>query len=302
MTCFNPLTAWRSKGAPNPKTGLRAIVFDVKNGNTEESIQIPCGQCLGCRLERSKQWAIRCMHEARMHENNCFVTLTYNNWNLDKYCKKGDVYSLNKREFVLFMKRLRKAFPENIIKFFHAGEYGEKYSRPHHHVCIFGMHFPDKIPWKKSGDIILYRSPKLEKIWVHGYSSIGDVNWETACYVAKYVTKKITGPNADRHYSGRNPEYVTMSRNPGIGKKFLQEFMTDIYNHDKVIINGHECRPPRYYDQIYDIDNHEKLQAFKQERINKIDQKNFTAPMLKMKREAVTLKFKQFSKRNYESC
>lgn len=283
MTCFHPISAFRSKGGQGPN-GSWPIVFKAQNGITDKALQIPCGQCLGCRLDRARQWAIRCMHESVMHQDNIFLTLTYDNKHLKERCKKDDNgrYSLNKKDFVNFLKRFRKYYGTG-IKFFHCGEYGERFQRPHHHSCVFGTSIPDKVPFSKQGKNILYISPQILKLWPFGFHSIGEFNWDTASYVAGYVTKKVTGEKAKFHYSGREPEYQTMSRNPGIGKTFIDKYTGDVYNYDKVVINGRSCRPPRYYDNIYDNINHEDLVKIKERRL--IEVKILGAKELKQKEE-----------------
>ena len=104
--------------------------------------------------------------------------------------------------------------PTQGVRFFHCGEYGELLYRPHYHACLFGFDFSDKVLWSTRGGVRLYRSKILEKLWTFGFSTIGDVTFESAAYVARYCTKKITGDKADEHYNGRSPEYVTMSRPP----------------------------------------------------------------------------------------
>ena len=125
----------------------------------DKPVELPCGRCIGCKLERARQWAVRCMHEAALHEANCFVTLTYED---DKLPPDG---GLRPRDFVLFMKRLRKRYG-NGIRFFHCGEYGEKFLRPHHHVLLFNHDWPDKRVCRtsKSGES-LYSSGELESLW-----------------------------------------------------------------------------------------------------------------------------------------
>ena len=145
MPCFKPLTAI-DKGT-DPETGKKIIHF-LKRFNHEHSIfipdkgveviKLPCGQCIGCRIDRTKQWAIRCIHESKLHNKNCFITLTFNDEHLDS------AGSLQKRDFQLFMKRLRKRFPNDNIRYYHCGEYGEQLNRPHHHACLFNFDFPDK--------------------------------------------------------------------------------------------------------------------------------------------------------------
>lgn len=246
-------------------------------------VTVPCGQCSGCRLERSRQWAIRCFHEASLYNANSFVTLTYS----DTFLPEDR--SVSVREMQLFMKRLRKRFGPR-IRFFACGEYGELLGRPHYHVCLFNHDFEDRVYLKdnESGDA-LYTSESLLKIWsdpVSGYPLghclIGDVTFQSAAYVARYIMKKITGEAADNHYvyvdplSGDRrilaPEFVTMSRRPGIGKLFLDKYKDDIYPGDFVVVNGKKVKVPRYYDQQYEIaypDEYAKLKRARKAAVEK---------------------------------
>ena len=274
MTCYHPIVAYQHKFL-HSKNGKHLI--DFKGGSVREwdEIKLPCGRCIGCRLERSRQWAIRCVHESQYHDENMFLTLTFDDDHLDP---EG---SLRKSDFVLFMKRLRKYFDSQgkKIRFFHCGEYGSLYERPHHHAIIFGADFSDKVLWSTSCGFPLFRSKSLEKLWPYGFSSIAGVSFESCAYVARYVTKKITGDAADEHYHGREPEYVTMSRMPGIGYQWLLDH-PEIYNFDEVVIrNGIKCKPPRYYDKIFDqiapdymeyIKNKRKLKASELDEKNRI--------------------------------
>lgn len=249
MTCYHPISAFQ--------TACGSVVFseNKKFGDITRNLSLPCGRCVGCRLERSRQWAIRCMHESKMHEKNCFITLTFNDDNLPK-----DL-SLDHRVYQLFMKRLRKKYG-NAIRFYMAGEYGETFGRPHYHACIFGMDFADKVYHGKSpSGSLLYTSKTLEQLWPYGYSTIGDVNFESAAYVARYIMKKITGDDAKWHLSWtdlttgeiikRKPEYNAMSRRKGIGHEFFEKYHTDIYARDSVIVRDKQCKPPRYYDKEF---------------------------------------------------
>jgi hypothetical protein len=275
MACFKPIEAWYSKEV-NP-SGKRSLVFTAKYGeDPDRPIEIACGQCIGCRLERSRQWALRCMHEASLYEDNCFLTLTFNDESLSN---REFPESLDVRDFQLFMKRLRKRFGDG-IRFFHCGEYGEKYSRPHYHACIFNFDFPDKELWRvdpKTG-VRLYRSRELEKLWPYGYSSIGDVTFESAAYVARYITKKQTGQDSEKHYivvdeetgelvGYRKPEYITMSRRPGIGKEWFDKFKTDVYPSDSIHVNGKKFRPPKYYDKLFQDSNPYEFDEIKEKRL-----------------------------------
>ena len=151
MPCYSPVKGWlaRVKNA----SGKRSVVFSFRDGLSDRPCSVPCGRCIGCRLERSRMWAVRCVHEAQLHSRNCFITLTFDDAHLDK---SG---SLVKRDFVLFMKRLRKRFGR--VRFFHCGEYGSQLSRPHHHACLFGFDFDDRVFYKEKSGVRLYRSKAL---------------------------------------------------------------------------------------------------------------------------------------------
>lgn len=226
-------------------------------------VTVPCGGCIGCRLEYSRQWAVRCMHEASLWQNNIFLTLTYNDENLPEN------ESLVKKHFQDFMKRLRKHHDgleanedgKRPIRYFHCGEYGENFGRPHYHALIFNFDFDDKYFWRLSPckNYQIFRSDELERLWPFGFAEIGSVTLQSAAYVARYVVKKVKGKDAVDHYceidystgeilSERIPEYVTMSRRPGIGKGWLDKYQSDVYPNDIVVVDGKQWKPPRYYD------------------------------------------------------
>jgi len=251
MPCYHPLHGWRSRKAT--AKGKYAVVFDVKQGFRDKPITVPCGQCIGCRLERSRQWAIRCVHESKMHAQNCFITLTYTDEDLKKKIidAHGEIKGLDKSDFQKFMKRLRKKI--GAVRYFHAGEYGDKTGRPHYHACLFGYDFPDKKIYSENKGNRLYTSSMLDKIWQHGKCWIGEVTFESAAYVARYIMKKITGVKADDYYCGLTPEYTTMSLKPSIGATWLQKYKSDVYPSDEVIVRGRAMRPPRAYDKKLEL-------------------------------------------------
>lgn len=248
MTCFYPIDAWQSSNGD--------VVFHEKaRFDIVKRLQLPCGRCTGCRLERSRQWAMRIMHESQMHDDNCFVTLTFNDENLPKY-------GLDHSIFQRFMKRLRKSLEPKKIRFYMCGEYGEQFGRPHFHFCLFGHDFKDKKPFQKSpSGFQIYVSKQLDDLWGFGYTSIGDLTFESAAYVARYVMKKVTGDLAGSHYERVDlttgeiyqlkPEYNCMSRGQGIGLAWYEKYKDDVYNNDYVIIRGQKCKPPRYYDNKF---------------------------------------------------
>lgn len=311
MPCYHPLRAYR----PDPTSVDRRLVFSSLERSDLEPLKVPCNQCIGCRLERSRQWAIRCVHEASLYKQNCFITLTFDNEHLPA---SG---SLDKRDFQLFMKKLRKRFGSG-VRYFHCGEYGEKNMRPHYHACLFNFDFPDKYldpKIQKPGGFPLYRSHELEKLWGLGFATVGEVNFETAAYVARYVTKKFSNPDPEKvkaHYELLNkktgeitdllPEYTTMSRRPGIGRAWLEKYTGDIYPADRVVIKRKgeyiETRPPRYYDNIFQLDQPEIFEdiQFKRHRSAR-EHSGETTPERLAVREQIQLSKLQLLTRRYEN-
>ncbi len=245
------------------------------------------------------------MHEAQMHDQNCFITLTY-----DQEHIPGDG-SLNLKHFQDFMKRFRKKIDPK-IKFFHCGEYGEKLSRPHYHACIFNYDFPDREYYSEREGVQLDTSEMLFNLWEQkGFVTVGNVTFESAAYVARYIIKKITGNKAEDHYRNvdkitgeiKKPlktEYTTMSRRPGIGNNWFKEFETDVYPDDFVVVRGKRMRPPKYYDSMYEIKNPEKHEILKNNRIRKqLENKDGTPERLAV-RETVKIAQISFLKRQIE--
>lgn len=288
MPCYHPLDAWMRQGGGKPK-------FYKRNGPRESGpdwqrdLKLPCGRCIGCRLERSKQWALRLMHEAQLHKENSFITLTYNNDSrhgsagpdgpaaatqvldsadipLTTLSRAGNARedSLSKKDLARFCRRLYKSVkarnPAIKVRYYAVGEYGDKNKRPHYHAAIFGEAFyDDRYEWRTSpSGNILYRSSRLEALWPHGNCEIGDLTFESAAYIARYIMKKITGTKADEHYERFDPltgerywitpEFNVMSRRPGIGKEWWNRYSGDVLTTDSVTYAGIKHKPPRYYD------------------------------------------------------
>lgn len=279
MPCYSPIKAYRDQRAQHGDS--YPLHFHSANQAGEE-IKIGCGRCIGCRLEHSRQWALRCVHEAQLHNNNSYITLTYDNDNLPE---NGN---LNHRDFQLFLKRYRKFLAPHKIKYFMCGEYGEAcklcskslkqcrckkslptLGRPHYHAIIFGDQFSDLIFEDSRNGFPYFKSKTLENLWTHGNCIVGEATFESAAYVARYVTKKITiteglSDGYFDHYlnfdpiSGRcntrPPEYITMSRRPGIGSDWYRKYKGDI-EKQYITARGFKMRPPKYYDRLYRNDD-----------------------------------------------
>lgn len=232
--------------------------FDDKN-----VIQIPCGKCEACRLNKSKEWSERIMLEASQYFDNCFITLTYNDQFLPKEKLDPNTHEfynpLVKRDVQLFMKRLRKKFPDKKIRFFAAGEYGTVGNRPHYHIILFNFNFTDLKPkfYNSKTNCWTFVSPTLEELWPFGISSVGKLTTNSAAYVARYSMKKAG-------YGEK--EFLLMSRRPGIGYAYFEQHKNDIYMTDKLYFNFSKekkiSKPSRYFDKLleaYDLELYEEI-------------------------------------------
>lgn len=269
MVCYNPLYAYQL--GYNHDTG-KPIIHIIgslssygkhlrleqarKLAGRQDVMQLPCGQCIGCRLKKADEWGLRCMHEAKFHRQNCFVTLTYN----DEHLPSDGSVSLD--DITKFFKRLRKALTGVKIRYFYSAEYGDKLFRPHYHIIIFGW-FPDDVRLFKisdkslnDGGYKLFRSPFLEKVWGKGFITVGAVNFESARYTAKYSLKKLSEERL-RLYKTYNltPEFNHSSTRGGIGIDFFNKYQESIYNHDYCVVNGIKKPVPRYYDKLLEASN-----------------------------------------------
>lgn len=250
MTCLFPVTAYRSRELT--RNGKRKLVSKKSEAHSPAPIRRPCGNCIPCRIDEARQWATRCTHEHMMHSKHAtgsFLTITYD----DKHIPPGQ--SLYREDLVLFMKRLRKKMAKHdkrTIRFFACGEYGDTTLRPHYHVLLLSHDIPTRTLYKRTpAGHDLFRSKWLDDVWTYGNIDIGTVTPETIRYATQYVLKKVTGEPAVEYYGGREAEFITMSRNPGIGHDFYMKHAHQLYAHDYCIIDGKKTPLPEYYDRMY---------------------------------------------------
>jgi len=281
MPCYHPIVGYRSREGKND-SGAWPVVFNVASGYKDMEVVVPCGKCIGCRLERSKDWAGRCVQESKLWDSNYFITLTYDDQHLPANM------SLRSKDLQDFWKRLRKAVfaenglvrrvPEfevvngkrtlvNGVRYFACGEYGDRSQRPHYHAICFNLEIPDLIPYKRSFDgSQLWLSNWLSALWGHGHVVIGAVTFETCAYVARYVTKKIYGLAAPEHYGDREPEFCRSSNRPGIGFGWFEQYCEEIPRFGSVLVNGVENRVPRYYLKKLEERDYEAYLTYKKKR------------------------------------
>lgn len=236
-------------------------------------------------------------HESQLHPTNCTLTLTYDEEHLPE---NG---SLRPSDHADFIRRLRKFLRQKYrkrkafnwkVRYFHCGEYGEDNLRPHYHTVLFGYDFPDKQFHKLApSGLPLFRSDELGKLWRNGIALIGSLTFESAQYVAKYATKTLNvskGSDAATYKRWKEryertdpltgeiievePEYVTMSRRPGLGNGWFHKFKTDVYPSDFVVLSGKKMPNPRYYDKLLERYFPDEFEAVKKERIRNRDRVN----------------------------
>lgn len=274
MPCYSPIQAYRAK-VPDSQSGVRRLAFGRSPNSSFSSVPtlVACGKCIGCTLERSRQWAVRCVHEASLSERNAFITLTYDDAHLPAFG------SLDPKHFTDFMKRVRRPLAARSVRYFMCGEYGGRYGRPHYHALLFGLDFADKVFFRTTeSKESIFTSKTLDQLWGMGFASTGAVTFASAAYVARYVTKKLCSHelevSLDRdtgEVSRRLPEFVRMSLKPGLGAGWLHKYLDDVYPSDEVIMNRRPQRPPRYYDKLLGVGDAPELERIKLERVKRAD-------------------------------
>lgn len=211
---------------------------------------VPCGQCIACRINKAKEWAVRVYAESRLYEDSIFVTLTYDDEHLPA---DGSVH---KDELQRFMKRLRKLIYPNKVRYFSCGEYGGQFGRPHYHIILFGLSgfdirvFSDHMPDTRTKGYYCKC-----KAWDKGLVHFGFVTPRSSEYVARYTLKKVTGEKGKEHYKelGIEPEFSLMSRRPGIGLGFMDKFRDELLSHGFLVFDGSKKSLPRYFRDKLDI-------------------------------------------------
>lgn len=287
MGCYHPIKAYQ-RWKKDPITKKREVKFSVplQEKILYEEILLPCGQCIGCRLDYSRQWAIRIQKETTLWPQNWFVTLTYDDehvpWKSTVNKETGEVITgqtLIPEHMKKFIKDLRRHwkyhYNHDNIRFFGCGEYGEKSERPHLHICVFNLPLTKEQLELKfhniQGDPI-FICEEIEKIWGKGIVSLGAVTWESAAYVARYMVKKQKGENAEAYYNSKaqEPEFTRMSRKPGIARDWYEEHKEEIYKNDELFIpkkgGAIKLKPAKYFDRLYDIEEPVKMEEIKTRR------------------------------------
>ena len=244
---------------------------------SEELTLLPCGHCTGCKMQNASSWANRMEMELPYHETAWFITFTYDdehvpwsyNQGLGVNKRTGEIeienLTLNYEDMQKFWKRLRRYLEYHKLNtgklmYFQAGEYGGKTHRPHYHAIVYDLPIEQKDlkVYKKRNGSVYYNVDWLTKLWGMGHIVIAPAEWKAMAYTARYTTKKIYGHDAKRYYEelGVLPERCMMSKNPAIGMQYYEDHKDEIYQKDEIQLkNGKQCKPPRYFDKLFDLEH-----------------------------------------------
>lgn len=204
-------------------------------------IELPCGKCVVCRRNKAAEWSARLLHESEYYKDKVFVTLTYHPDTLPM--SESGLPTITKSALQLFFKRLRKRLGKDIrIKYFAAGEYGERTERPHYHVIIFGWQpSPDDLfVVRRKGKDVIMSSVLLSEIWGLGEVTVGAVFDNSIFYVAGYVLKKI----GKQKLGDRVPPFLLVSQ--GMGLRYALDHLKEIEGCD-LRAGARKIATPRYY-------------------------------------------------------
>lgn len=262
MACFHQLPAWRSRSL----TGERrfGITFQKSEAWTDLPMNLPCGKCIGCRIQRAQEWGTRVMNELKAAGPSAFVTLTYD----DEHLPPGGTLVPN--DLKLFWLRLRRKH-DKPFRYFACGEYGDKTNRPHYHAVVFGYWPQHRVRIPGERNTPMYRSDELDRLWPHGQARLSPVTRENAVYIAKYTLGKYDEQGQPRDFGQRRAPYLTMSTHPGIGHYYAREHARALARFGGVRQRGGTLAAvPRYYVKVLARHEPNLADGLKRRRIEKM--------------------------------
>lgn len=281
MACHFPIKGWLSRH--KTESGKRPFTTVRDQALVDQPMEVPCGQCIGCRIGKAQDWATRLEAERYFHESSRFLTLTYDDRHMPEGCT---LVPLDAKRFIERLRYWSYGHTGLPIRYFTGAEYGDspmvpgsgfELGRPHYHIIGYSLAFPDEKAAEKSrtGED-QFSSEILDKLWGKGRCRVGMVTRESCGYVAGYAVKKMNGDRAESHYRQLDlrtgvvypvhPEFVRCSNRPGIGRGFVEKFETDVYPADHVVQAGKVRHVPRYFDKVLEAVKPELLESVKEQR------------------------------------
>lgn len=268
-----------------------------KNGSKYRIGLVPCKKCWACRLNYSAEWATRIMNEVQYHENNYFITLTYDEQHVPKLKEitykdkdgkehtirnKGQFKNtLNPDDIKRFINSIRKHFERlghKGVKYYLCGEYGQNgTTRPHYHIIFMNLPLnPEKFyDFHQDENLKMHwKTKEVEEIWGKGIIDVAMVEWADAAYVARYGTKLYINNGSVEEYakSGMVREFVRCSRRPAIGLHFCEDNEFDLLYTDKITMKNFRedtvtVPLPSYYVRKLEEKYPEYIEMLKQDRM-----------------------------------
>lgn len=275
MTCYHPIAVERIKSNNSqydPKHKIRflgaakdILNVDVYSGPTSDIFCIPCGKCIGCRIDKARDWSVRILCEAiTTKERSWFLTLTYDDDHMSDL-------SLDKKDFQQFIKDLRNYLyykKGTNIRYFGCGEYGDSSGRKHFHIIIFGLGDLDIKARSSSNGYIYYESQIINELWSKGFVVLADLNLNTASYVARYTLKKLGLKKYDD--LGIQAPFILMSTRPGIGYDYWLAHSTDLQAYPYILCDHKFLPMPRYFKRLFEEKLDIPTEYFNDELIEKV--------------------------------
>lgn len=309
LTCYHPMIRCEERGVwltnqqgkkyqkPHIFTPERLEDYDnpLELQKYTKFTRIPCGKCIGCRLDYSREWANRGYLEALQYEQNWFITLTYDEDHIyvPEFVETDEGIAFTEEEYddewagclvpkdlELFLKNLRqimkREYDQEGIRYMACGEYGSELRRPHYHLIVFNLNLPSETfyePHIKPSKGVMYKNTIIDRAWgKKGICEVEEANWENIAYTARYITKKQKGKESSTIYAiqGEIPEFFRVSNRPGIAWQYYEDHKQKIYETDQIMIvkkKGVEyIKPPRYFDRLLEKENPDLMKKVKQKR------------------------------------
>jgi len=287
MTCYRPQYAVLNFCSKEQKFKKPKIIYPSSVADSGEryflrhrptthpvykEVNLPCGVCFGCRMDNSRMWSLRMMHQAKFSSSSYFVTLTYSPEHMPLH---GD---LNYDHLQDFWKKARHSFQgSEQLRYFACGEYGDQSLRPHYHFAGFDWNIKDLRLFKNTDHGSYFLSDDLASCWGFGHVIVAPLEYQSAAYVARYVTKKMRGKNlrflADEYadpVTGEVPSYKVERafQSQGLGLKWYQANQQEVWDLDGCLYdNKYMVSPPRYYFKQLEKADPEKAAAIKHKRL-----------------------------------
>lgn len=263
MSCYYPRLAVNYGLQSNGKNRIRFLprrvdfnINDFRSKFGGSLFLLPCGRCLGCKVDKARDWSTRCVLESSYYPFSSFITLTYNDQHLPS---DGKVHREDINQFIDKLKYRGFNF-----RFFGCAEYGSSNHRPHYHLITFGYQPDDLVKHSVGSDgNFLFTSKFLESVWSKGFVLVGSASKQSAGYVARYTTKKL----------GDDDSFIFMSSHPGIGYQYLVDHAKEIVSTDKVYGEFGESGTapvPRYFNRFLAEWFPEEYQVLQAKRIANI--------------------------------